>query len=76
MIMRARRRIIAVALVALAAGLLATAWGVAANGGDDQMWTPCRPRGVYVGVHVPPVEYPFMITVIPTDPTGDTLTTI
>ena len=74
--MNSRRNIILVAIIALTAGLLATAWSVAANNEDDQVWTPCRPSGVYVGVHVPPSEYPFMLTVIPTDPAGDTLTTI
>ena len=74
--MNSRRNIILVAIIALTAGLLATTWSVAANNGDGQVWTPCRPSGVYVGVHVPPSEYPFMLTVIPTDPAGDTLTTI
>jgi len=53
--------------------LIVTGWSVMA---DVEPAPVCVPSGVYVGVHVPPVEYPFMMTVIPTDPAGNTLTTI
>ena len=71
--MNSRRKIAAVAVMALIMLLLITAWNVMAD------ITPAPilvPSGIYVGVHKPPVEYPFMVSVIPTDPAGNTLTTI
>jgi hypothetical protein len=71
--MNSRRNIILVAIIALTVGLFATAWSVMAGFEPAPVLVP---SGVYVGVHDPPLEYPFMQTVIPTDPAGNTLTTI
>ena len=71
--MNSRRKIVAVAIIALIAGLFATTWSVMA---DFDPVPVLVPSGVYTGVRVPPAANPFMMTVIPTDPAGNTLTTI
>jgi hypothetical protein len=71
--MNSRRNIVAVAIIALIAGLFATTLSVMA---DFDPVPVLVPSGVYTGVRVPPAENPFMMTVIPMDPAGNTLTTI
>jgi hypothetical protein len=71
--MNSRRNTVAVAIIALIAGLFASTWSAMA--GFDPV-PVLVPSGVYTGVRVPPAENPFMMTVIPMDPAGNTLTTI
>lgn len=64
--MNSRRNIILVAIIALIAGLLATAWNVMANITPAPVLVPC---GIYTGVH----PQAFTDTIIPMDPAGNTL---
>jgi hypothetical protein len=64
--MRTKRNTALVAIIALVAGLLATAWNVMANIEPSLVLVPC---GIYTGVH----PQAFTDTIIPMDPAGNTM---